>query len=189
MDKLAAREIIMEATIQEFNDNGRKFTMDNVARRTGMSKKTLYCMFNDKRDLFIKTVDYVFDQIKVSEKLILEDPEMDIIDKIRRVMIVLPDRYVNIDFRKIFLLKEKYPEVCDRIQRKLETEWEPTLELLDEAMRQGRVKKVPIPVIKSMVEGTIEQFLHSTVLVENSIEYEKALEHMINIIIDGIRMN
>ena len=44
MDKLAAREKIMEATIQEFNDNGRKFTMDNVARRTGMSKKTACLM-------------------------------------------------------------------------------------------------------------------------------------------------
>ena len=39
------RRAILEATIEQFNEKGIKFTMDDVAKRIGISKKTIYKFF------------------------------------------------------------------------------------------------------------------------------------------------
>ena len=42
---------ILNATITVFNKKGMKFTMDDVAKEAGMSKKTIYAVFSDKQEL------------------------------------------------------------------------------------------------------------------------------------------
>ena len=61
------RETILEGTIKVFNQKGLKFTMDDVAKTLGMSKKTIYTVFDDKESMFYDMVDYMFDRIKESE--------------------------------------------------------------------------------------------------------------------------
>lgn len=58
------RETILEGTIQAFNKKGLKFTMDDIASLLGMSKKTIYTVFQDKNTLVSEMVDYCFDSIK-----------------------------------------------------------------------------------------------------------------------------
>ena len=43
------REQILDATVLVFNKKGMKFTMDDIARELGMSKKTIYTVFADKQ--------------------------------------------------------------------------------------------------------------------------------------------
>lgn len=40
---------ILEATIQAFQKKGLKFTMDDLASLLGISKKTIYTVFPDKK--------------------------------------------------------------------------------------------------------------------------------------------
>lgn len=183
------KEKIMEAAIGEFNKKGLKFTMDDVAKSLSMSKKTLYTVFADKEALFFEMVDYCFDAIKESEQAILNNEKMDIVEKIRRIIIVLPDRYEHIDLRKIYSMKEKYPRIYKKLESRLESDWEPTVMLLEQAVKEGRIKPVSMPVLKTMVEGSIELFLSRDVLTEYNMEYREALEKMMDIIMDGITIN
>jgi len=178
---------IMDAAIEEFNKKGLKFTMDDVAKSMAMSKKTLYTVFADKEALFLEMTDYCFDAIKESEREILENKEMDIVEKIRRIMIVLPDRYAGLDFRQLYSLKERYPQIYRKVEKRLENDWEPTIQLLEQAMEEGKIKRISIPILKAMVEGSIEIFLSRDVLLENNLEYREALENMMDILMEGIR--
>lgn len=180
------RQLIIEGTIDEFNDKGFKFTMDDIAKRLGMSKKTIYSVFKDKETLFMKMVDYCFGAIKESEQKILGDSSLTVVEKIERILIVLPDRYQHIDFRQISEMQEKYPKIFKKIQYRIENDWEPTIRLFEQAMEEGRMKKLPIPVIKVMVEASIERFISSKVLIENEISYEDALHDMVEIILQGL---
>ena len=65
------RETILEETIQAFNKKGLKFTMDDIAALLGISKKTIYTVFQDKNTLVSEMVDYCFDSIKESEQKVL----------------------------------------------------------------------------------------------------------------------
>lgn len=182
----ALKQKIMEAAIGEFNKKGLKFTMDDVSKSLSMSKKTLYTVFEDKEAMFFEMVDTCFDAIKESERAVLADENLDIVEKIRRIMIVLPDRYAGLDFRQIYSLKEKYPKIYQKLEKRLESDWEPTIQLLEQAMEEGKIKKVSVPVLKTMVEGSIELFLGRDVLIQNGMEYKEALNKMMDIIMDGI---
>ncbi len=185
-DPALYRERVMEAAIEEFNIKGLKFTMDDIAGDLSMSKKTLYKVFSDKEELFLAMVDYCFDAIKKSEREVLEDDSLEITEKIRKVMIVLPAKYMCIDFRKLYSLKDKYPEIFAKVESRLENDWEPTIELIKQGIEQGKIKPISIPVLKSMIEGTMELFLTRDVLIKEDMTYPEALERMMDIVMDGI---
>ena len=180
------REKIINAAIDEFVDKGLKFTMDDVARRLYMSKKTLYTVFKDKEEMLLAVADYCFADIKRAEREVLNNPSLDIVEKIRQIIIAMPDRYQNIGLSNLYLLKDKYPGVYKRVEKYLETDWDATIGLLQIGMSEGKIRKASIPVIKSMVESTISHFMASGALVDNGITYEQGLNEMIDIIMLGI---
>lgn len=181
------RQSIMDAVISQFNKKGMKFTMDDVSKELHISKKTIYKEFNDKDELFFATVDYGFAAIKAKEREIIEDPSLDVLQKLTRVIVCLPDNYRNIDFRMVYQLKDKYPKVYNRVAKRVESDWEETEKLFQEAMKEGYVKNVSVPVIKLMIEGAIEKFLSTEELSKTDLSYEESLNAMIDIIINGIR--
>lgn len=183
------RETILEGTIKAFNQKGLKFTMDDVAKTLGMSKKTIYTVFRDKESMFYAMVDYMFDSIKESERRIVEDESLSTVEKIRRIMSVIPDGYRNVDFQKLYQLKEKYPDVYKQVERRLETGWEETIALLEQGMEEGCVRRIYIPLVKMMLEATLEQFFQRDILIQNKITYVDALEEVVGIIMEGIAVH
>lgn len=180
------RETILEGTIRVFNEKGLKFTMDDVAKILGMSKKTIYTVFRDKETMFLAMVDYMFDSIKESEKHIVEDESLTTLDKIRKILGVMPEGYRDVDFRQLYLLKDKYPAIYKQVERRLETGWETTIALLEQGMEEGVVRSVRIPLVKMMLEATLEQFFQRDVLIQNEISYLDALDEVVGILVDGI---
>lgn len=115
------KEVILEGTIKAFNEKGLKFTMDDVAKILGMSKKTIYTVFRDKESMFLAMVDYMFDSIKESEQQIVEDDALSTVEKIRRILGVIPESYRDVDFRQLYLLKDKYPVIYKQVKK----DWRP----------------------------------------------------------------
>lgn len=181
------QEKILNAAIEEFAQRGLKFTMNDVAKNLGMSKKTIYTIYESKEEMLLALADYCFQDIKKSEKAILQDESMDVLTKIERIMVVLPEKYQNIGLSNLYQLKEKYPHVYPRTAKYLETDWDATISLLEQGMQEGKIRKISIPVLKTMLESTIQQFFASDVLIRNGISYEDALQEMIRILIGGIR--
>lgn len=183
------RETILEGTIKAFNEKGLKFTMDDVAKTLGMSKKTIYTVFRDKESMFLAMVDYMFDSIKESEMHIVEDESLTTLEKIRRILGVMPEGYRDVDFRQLYLLKDKYPVIYKQVERRLETGWETTIVLLEQGMEEGVIRRVRIPLVKMMLEATLEQFFQRDVLIQNGISYLDALDEVVGILVDGIAVH
>lgn len=179
---------ILEGTLTVFNKKGIKFTMDDVAKELQISKKTIYTIFDDKESMFLSMVDFLFDGIKESEAIVLQDKSLNTVDKIKRIMGVMPDSYRNVDFRQLYMLKSKYPAIYERVEQRLETGWEDTISLLELGMQEGVIRPVNIAIVKMMMEATLEQFFQRDVLVQNGLSYVEALESVVSIIVDGIRV-
>lgn len=180
------RETILHGTIKAFNQKGLKFTMDDIASILSISKKTIYTVFSDKEQLFLSMVDYLFDNIKVSEQQVLEDKNMSTLEKIRTILGVMPDSYKEIDFRQLYLLKDKYPKIYDQVEKRLETGWETTIALMEQGMEEGVIRKVQIPIVKMMMEASLEQFFKRDILLKQGISYTDALNEVVEILVDGI---
>lgn len=181
------KERIINAAIDEFEVKGMKFTMDDIAKRINVSKKTIYAVFQDKEDMLVAITDYCFDDIKRSEKAIVNDMEMDITEKIEKILVVMPDRYQNIGLSNLYQLKDKYPNVYLRVAEKLESDWDNTIMLLEQGIKEGKIRDISLPILKAMIESTYQHFFSSTILKDNNISYEQALKAMIDLIMNGIK--
>ena len=188
IDMNEQKERILKGTIQAFNEKGLKFTMDDLARILGLSKKTIYVEFTDKNSLFLAMVDYLFDGIKESEEEIINNTDIDIVDKITTMLGVLPESYKDIDLRQLYMLKDKYPVIYKRVEERFENGWQQTIELLKEAMEEGKVRKVNVDIFKMMMEAAIEQFFQRDILIYNSLSYEEGLKEVVRILMNGIKL-
>jgi AcrR family transcriptional regulator len=182
------REQLMLAALEAFNQKNFKFTMDDLARELCISKKTIYQEFSGKEDLMNETVEYFFRKVKDAERAIILDDSLDIVTKLKRVLIVMPDNRMNIDFRQISEVKQKYPKVYRQVVRHLDMEWEPTLNLYRMAVQEGKLRAVSETVFKLMAEGAMTAFLSSRELTEQGISYEAALEQMEDILFQGLEL-
>lgn len=180
------REEILEGTMQIFNHKGLKFTMEDVAKGLKISKKTIYTVFRDKEELFLNMVDYLFDTIKESERQVVENTELSTLEKIRAILGVMPEGYREIDFRQLYLLKEKYPRIYRQVENRLETGWETTIMLIEQGIREGAIRPVRIPLVKLMMETALEQFFQRDILIRSQITYQQALEEVVSILVDGM---
>lgn len=182
------RKAILNSTLKAFREKGLKFTMDDIARYTGISKKTIYTVFSDKEALFLAMVDYLFDGIKKEEQRLLESTDLNTVEKIRRILGVMPAGYREIDFGQLYVLREKYPKIYKQVESRLENGWEGTISLLQKGMEEGIIRRIQIPILKLMLESTLEQFFSRDILKRNGITYTDALDEVVRIMLDGIVM-
>lgn len=160
--------------------------MDDLAAILGMSKKTIYNVFSDKNSLFLDMVDYLFDTIKESEQKIVKDTSLSTIEKIRHILGVMPESYKEIDFEQLYLLKDKYPDIYRKVEKRLESGWETTLGLLEQGMNEGVIRHVNLTVFKMMMEASLEQFFQRDILVRANMTYAQGLNEVVSILLNGI---
>ena len=115
-------------------------------------------------------MDYLFDCIKESEREVMADESLGTLEKIRKILGVMPESYKEIDFRQMYLLKDKFPEIYHQVELRLETGWETTIALLEQGM----------------LEASLEQFFQRDILIQSKLSYGEALEEVVNILVDGI---
>lgn len=178
-------EKILEITTEEFRKKGLDFTMQEIAAAARISKKTIYTMYASKEALLLAMVEHGFRRIHEKKAAILA-MELPLTEKIRRVMIALPDDYETLDFRMLTPLAEKYPSVADAVRRQLENNWEPTLALLREGIATGELRPINIPIVQLLLTAGVEAALSTNVLSSEGISYSDALDQMMDIIMNGI---
>ncbi len=180
------RESIIAVAIALYFDHGLHFTMQAVAEAAHISKKTIYTVYPSKEALLLDMVDSLFSSIHRRKQEVIEAPGP-IEERVQAVMIAMPEEYATLDFRQLDVLDEKYPAVARRVRQHLETGWEPTIALLEEGMAQGRIRRVPIPILQRMITASIESLLAGQASKETGVSYGETLAAMIDIIMNGIR--
>ncbi len=180
------REEILVGTMRVFNIKGLKFTMDDLARELGISKKTIYTVFDNKEDMFLALVDYLFDGIKEEEAKVMTDPNLSTVDRIRKILGVMPASYRDLDLGQLYLLKDKYPKIYAKVEERLENGWENTISLIEDGQKEGVIRPIHIPILKMMLEASLEQFFRRDILIKNRITYQTALDEVVGILVGGI---
>ena len=177
---------ILDEAAKQFDKKGIKFTMDDLARSLGISKKTIYTVFEDKRSIMTETIDRFFDDALIEEEMILNDDSLTIVEQLKSIIGRVPERYTQNDLAQLYVLKEKYPSVYRHWQRCRENYWEGVGILINRGIESGEIRHVSLPILKTMFQSTIEQFFQDDVLIKNHIPYRDALAEVASILVDGI---
>ena len=180
------KEKIIDAAIEEFTRNGLKFTMSDLAKRLGISKKTIYTFFDSKQSVLIAiAARYALDCGRMQEE-IENDSSLDEVQKLERLLHAIPDRYYDIGLNRIYELAEKYPKTYRHLMTSVNQGWQAVETYLKAGIDKGMIREVSIPVVMAMVKGTVHRFMQTSVLYENGLSYEQGKTEMVRILMKGI---
>lgn len=181
------REKIIDATVEEFKQNGLKFTMNDLAKHLGISKKTIYTVFESKQAVLVAVSDrYAADLNSMQEEL-EANVSLNVVQKLEKLLCALPEKYYNIGLSRIYELAEKYPKPYRHLMRSVNNGWEQAEKYLEKGMEEGMIREVSIPVVMAMVKGTVYCFMESDILYQNELTYEQAKKEMVEILMKGIK--
>ena len=98
----------------------------------------------------------------------------------------MPENYTDFDFTQLYVLRDKHPEVYERVRQRLESGWEMTNRLLEQGVEEGLIRSVDFRVFQLVFESAVERFIMGDELEREEIDYMQALEELVTIMVDGI---
>ncbi|QMT16841.1 TetR/AcrR family transcriptional regulator [Planococcus maritimus] len=175
---------IIQAFIEETRNNGIKFTMDDLAKRLGISKRTLYENFSSKLEILETIIDQAFTEYNSRAQAIREDDALDLQEKIHQLIVLIPNHNDFFDLRVLEQLKRYYPEQWQRVDREM-NQWEDLKQLLEQGMETGLIKQQNIDLLMKMILNVVNISLDQQFFSEQSISIKEAVEAMSELLIDG----
>ena len=95
-----------------FRREGLRFTMQQAAAMMHISKKTIYAVYPSKEALLLDMVDDAFTRIHARKQRILDGPGT-LAEKLRAVIIALPEEYTALDLQQMDLFAKKFYRFSD----------------------------------------------------------------------------
>lgn len=172
--------------MEELRDYGIKFTMDSLAGRLGISKRTLYETVPSKHAVIELVIDRTFADIKIQQQKVCKDASLTTLEKLKKLFTIIPTFSQNIDYRRVNELKKGYMDLYHKIKNGLETDWEPALQLLQQGMDEGVIKQKNLALLRIMFTDIFEKLLDGQDLIQCGINYDTAMKELIEIIFNGI---
>ena len=162
---MTTEEKLFETTFALYQEQGVKFTIDELALRLSISKKTLYELVRSKEELIGRALMYYFDAVEREQRGIREDQSLSALEKTQRLLCVVPQKPLQL--YRIRELRRSFPQAYLQLTVWLETGWESTFAIMDEAVNEGTL--VPFEhalfakIFAYVVEGLmLEQELRAT---------------------------
>lgn len=134
------RSKIMLSAAGLFKQYGFKsVTMDDVARRSGISKKTLYQHFDNKNKIVIDTMVWYKDAI-CTECDTIEADSADAVETFVKIKASFDNVYKEINPLAIFELQRFYPEGYEQFRRNMERDVASMKSNLDQGISEGNYR-------------------------------------------------
>ena len=160
--------------------------MDDLANRMRVSKRTLYEHISSKEVLIADIIDSVFTDIKDRQSLIANDQELDLKSKIKKIVCLMPQNFININYKKVYEIKKYYPNLYIKIDQHLSDGWETVIDLLQTAIEQKIIRPVNVNLLRQIILGIYRSLIDDEFLMVNNMTYIGALEEAIDIILSGL---
>lgn len=180
------RKRIMAAAVAEMRERGIKFTMSDLARILGVSKRCLYAHFASKEQLIAAIIDTILEDIQEQRAAILADRELNFQDKLGAILCVSPRVFSPTSGRMADEVKRFMPAEWDRIRRFMDQHWVFLEEFLNEGIATGKLRPVYLPVVQKMLKGCTNEMVDYQFLMEHNISLDQAKSCMIDILTYGI---
>ena len=123
---------------------------------------------------------------QASRTEIIEDDSIEDLEKLKRLLTIIPTSYNTIDYTKIHEIKKFYPNIYEKIINRLDICWKPTELLINKCIEAGLIKKVNLSLMKSILIGSIRILIEDNNLHKENLEYKATMKNIVDIMFDGL---
>lgn len=158
--------------------------MDDLARRLGISKRTLYENFSSKVEILDSIIDLTLTEFDEQTRLIIDNPELTLPEKIKKAIVVLPKYNEFYDLRILEQLKRSYPAQWERLNREMH-QWDDLKGLLEEGIRTGIIKDMNIDLLMKLIIEASNITLDRQFFLGHSISITESFEMIVDVLLNG----
>lgn len=176
---------IPEGVVAVFKEKGIKFTMDDLSRYLGMSKRSIYEQIESKDKLIERMIDMAFDDIRRKQEEIYRS-DLSVVDKLKGISSVLPTVFRDMDYKRIHELKAYRPKLYEKVEKHMAEGWALSYQLLEEGRDAGIFRPVNPLLFKEVLHASMDRLLRERFLLENGIGYQEAMDQVVRLIFDGL---
>ena len=180
------KDIILKEGFRSMSSEGiRSFTVEDLASKLSMSKKTIYQYFPKKEILIKKVIDYRMKKLTDQFNKSIEDESDPIVQfiKIREHNIKFSGK---LNLNRLVYLKTRYPDIWDRIEKYREDREKIFITIFTSAKKQNLLRENLEPVTAAKIYTNIfNATFQPEFLVDKNISIDQAVNHMKVIIENG----
>ncbi|MNW54647.1 division inhibitor protein [compost metagenome] len=184
-EELQMEENIYFKILELFGNKGCHFTTEDLARKLGTSKRTIYTHFSSKDEMIDKTIDFVFGEIMKYDNSILESNEYSFQEKLEMFFHNLPDTYnISAIIRHSDDLQKYYPESWRKLNTYLNNLWDGVIQLIES--EKDKTNKVNTVILRLILTETLRKLLDYEFVAKNQISFDSGSKAMYDIVLYGI---
>jgi AcrR family transcriptional regulator len=177
---------ILIAAAQEMNHRGLKFTIDHVATKVGISKKTIYQYYASKDILITEVINMALADVEEQETVILVEKDKDFAERIKKLMLLEPKSFGKTNDWVMEDIKRFRPLDWQKIEQFKYERMLVLSDFLEEGIVQGLVPKMNTKVAARLLLGACREISQYEFLVENNLDFTQARQLLTDIFLYGI---
>lgn len=179
------KDRIKMAAVEEISERGIKFTMTDLAKRIGVSKRCLYQHFTSKEDLISSLVDgWLKDVLQKRKEILAGNASFE--EKLKSILCGKPAVLSPAEGRIAYEIKRFMPSEWKRIEDFMNEHWTVIEEFLHLGIEKGHFRPVYLPVLQKMIRGSINEIIDYHFLVRNNVSLIQAKTYMVDILLYGL---
>ncbi|MDY5440697.1 MAG: TetR/AcrR family transcriptional regulator [Candidatus Enteromonas sp.] len=180
------RPTIVTSFIEEFNLHGPKLTLDKVASRIHISKKTIYRFFRSKDDIYAYLLNEACTMIHREQSAIAADPNRSTRQKIIDILTIPSVYETRMDISKLPMLETESPAIFKNFLHAFEISWNDVSSLLLQGQEEGIVKKdINVPLAVGYLEGCLQHLFITPLLKTAKLTYTEAIHQLVDTFLFG----
>jgi len=180
------KDAIMREAALEIMQRGLKFSIRELAARTGISTKTLYQHFASKEELVTSLVERAVVQMKEREREVLADESLPAVTKLYETLAILPRGFAFADVRILRELRSLYPKAWLVLDEYFNEGWDNIRVLIDRGFEQGALRPFDVDTFIHAYVGAIYRMMDFEAFGQRGIAMEKALGDTVDLLMNGI---
>ncbi|MBI4428171.1 MAG: TetR/AcrR family transcriptional regulator [Ignavibacteriales bacterium] len=189
MSDLEIKKRILDTAGEYFYRFGvSKVTMEELADKLGMSKKTLYKYFESKDHLLRALIDSIKQDLEQRSQKILADDSIDFIEKLKQTMSCVAMQYSKIGKPLLEDLQRNAPEIWKQIEElRRERIANGFGKMLSEGRRRGIFRNdIDEQLVLMIYSNIIQNIINPDVLVQVPFSASQVFDAVIKIYYEGI---
>jgi AcrR family transcriptional regulator len=160
--------------------------MGELARQLGVSTKTLYEYYPSKDELLRDILNQAIYELKVKEKEIMHDPTLDILEKLKKCLILIPADFQFAQLKYLEELQRYYPKQWEILDQFINEQWEGIISLINEGILMEKIRPFNTKIFIDIYIGGLYRLMEHSSRNENKVTLLETMEEMVEILLQGI---
>jgi TetR/AcrR family transcriptional regulator, cholesterol catabolism regulator len=186
--KSPQQHIVQAARAHFFSHGFRSVTMDDLAAELGVSKKTLYVHFQDKRALLEAVLDEKFASVQATLEKVTREHAQDFSGTLRELLAQTQRELDEIKPPFVRDMRQKAPQVFKRVERRRgELIGRCFGKLFVEGQRADMVRKdIPVKIMIEILLGTVQAIVNPAKVEELGLTPKSAFSAVLKVVLEGV---